>query len=115
MPLYVALTRWTDQGLRNLKDTVRRADAFSAAAERMDCRVHDLLWTMGTYDIISIVEASNEEVAGALTLATAMQGNVRTHTMRAYRRDEMERVLRGLAAVQPRDNTAGLASEGGWR
>ncbi|HTD47552.1 MAG TPA: GYD domain-containing protein [bacterium] len=96
MPLYVALTRWTDQGLRNVKDTVKRTDAVIAAAERMDCQVLDLLWTFGAYDIVSIIEAPTEDVAGTLTLATAMQGNVRTHTMRAYRRDEMERILRGL-------------------
>jgi uncharacterized protein with GYD domain len=96
MPLYVALTRWTAQGLRNVKDTLKHTDAAIAAAERMDCQVQDLLWTFGAYDIVSIIEAPTEEGAGALTLATAMQGNVRTHTMRAYRRDEMEKVLRGL-------------------
>lgn len=96
MPLYVALTTWTDQGLRNVRDTARRADAFVAAAERMDCRVHDLLWTTGPYDIVSVIEAPDHDAAATLMLAIEMQGSVRTHMMRAYRKDDMKKILGGL-------------------
>lgn len=44
MPLYVSLINWTDQGVRNARDTIQRAEAFSGAAERMNCKVHTLLW-----------------------------------------------------------------------
>lgn len=96
MPLYVSLINWTDQGIRNAKDTIQRAEAFSAAAERMNCKVHTLLWTMGQHDIVSIIEAPDDATASTLTLAVGMQGNVRTVTMRAYTADEMGKIIGGL-------------------
>lgn len=96
MPTYVTLVTWTDQGIRGVKDTVRRAQAFSEAAARMNCRVHEILWTMGSYDLVGIVEAPDDQAASRIMLSLGMQGNVRTLTMRAFRREEMEEILRGL-------------------
>jgi uncharacterized protein with GYD domain len=93
MPLYVALTNWTDQGLRNVRDTVELAATFIAAAEKMECRVHDLMWTIGPYDIVSIIEAPDDEAATSLMLAMEMQGNLRTHMMRAHRKEDMNKIL----------------------
>lgn len=96
MPLYVTLVNWTDQGIRNVKDTVDRADAFVDAASKMNCRVHQLLWTMGPYDLVSVVEAPDDASVSRLMLSLGMQGNVRTLSMRAFQRGEMEEILRGL-------------------
>jgi len=96
MPLYVGLANWTDQGIRGVKESVKRADAVVAAAQKMNCKIRDILWTMGPYDIVSIVEAPNDEVVSQLSLATGMLGSVRTVSMRAYTKEEMSRVLAGL-------------------
>jgi uncharacterized protein with GYD domain len=96
MPLYVELVNWTDQGVREAKDSVKRADAFIAAAERMGCKVHQLLWTMGTYDIVAITEAPNDQTISALALGVAKLGNVRTLTMRAYTKAEMEKIAQAI-------------------
>jgi uncharacterized protein with GYD domain len=96
MPLYVSLVNWTDQGARNVKESVKRADAFVAAAEKMKCKVHNLLYTMGEYDIVSIIEAPNDRAASALALSLGTLGNVRTVTVPAYTKDEMVSILREL-------------------
>ena len=96
MPLYVALLNWTEQGVRTVKETVKRSEVASAAAEKMNCKIRTTLWTMGPYDAIAIVEAPNDQVASAFALATGMQGNVRTLTMRAYEKEEFARILGGL-------------------
>ena len=93
MARYVALVNWTDQGVRAAKETVKRADAFVAAARRMDCQVHEILWTMGPYDIVASLEAPSDQVLSALTLSLGMLGNVRTMTMRAYTKEEMGKIL----------------------
>ncbi len=96
MPLYVALVSWTDQGARNVKDTVKRADAFTAAAKKLNCTVQDILWTMGPYDVVTTLDAPNDQAMSTLSLSLGMLGNVRTVTMRAYKKEEMEKIIRGL-------------------
>jgi uncharacterized protein with GYD domain len=96
MPQYVALVNWTDQGVKNVKDTIKRADAFADAATKMNCRVREILYTMGQYDIITVIEAPNDETASKLTLAVGMQGSIRTLSMRAYTKDEMAKIIAGL-------------------
>ncbi len=96
MPLYVSLLNWTDQGIKAIKDTTKRADAFVVAAEKLNCKVRDVLWTMGPYDVVAIVDAPNDQVVSSLTLGLGMQGNVRTLTMRAYTKEEIAKIVSGL-------------------
>ncbi len=84
MPLYVTLINWTDQGVRTVRNTVKRADAVVAAAKKQRCEVRQLLWTMGAYDALAIFDAPSDQAMSTLALSIASQGNVRTLTMRAY-------------------------------
>jgi len=96
MPLFVSLVNWTDQGVRNAKDTVKRAEAFSAAAEKMGCKVHTFVWTVGPYDLVAIIEAPNDQVYSSLALSLARLGNTRTVSMRAYTKGEMEHIVQAI-------------------
>ena len=90
----VTLYRWTDQGLRNVKDTVKRTQAAISALEKAGWKV-TLYWTQGQYDMVVIVEGSGDEDAGnAILLGILQAGNVRTETMRAFNAEEMERILK---------------------
>lgn len=93
MPTYVVLYRFTDQGLKNIKDTVRRAREVRAENEKRGFKVVGTYWTQGQYDIVSIVEAPNEEamLAGLFNIAEA--GNVHSETLRAHTESEMEKAL----------------------
>ncbi|HEX3228350.1 MAG TPA: GYD domain-containing protein [Pyrinomonadaceae bacterium] len=93
MATYVALIQFTEQGIRNIKDTVKRADAAAAEAEKMDIKIVEEFWTMGAYDVVVVVEAPNDETISAFMLKIGSLGNVKSHTLHAFRREEMEGIL----------------------
>ncbi|GLZ14698.1 GYD domain-containing protein [Actinomadura sp. NBRC 104425] len=93
MPTYISLLNWTDQGIRAYEDTVQRAELFAAALEEMGARLVDLYWTVGQYDLVTIIEAPDDETAAAALLRNGGAGNVRSTTLRAFGRDEVNRVI----------------------
>ncbi len=96
MASFVTLINWTDQGARNAKGTVDRAQAFRQAAEAAGGRLIGIWWTLGAYDAVGILEAPDDETATRLLVATGMLGNVRTQTLRAFSEEEMARIVAGL-------------------
>ncbi len=96
MATYIVLTSFTEQGVKNAKETVKRSEAFKEMAKKCDVTVRDLYWTIGQYDIVSIVDANDDESATALALSVAGRGNVRRQTMRAFSAAEMENVLKKM-------------------
>ena len=95
MPTYVVLYRFTDQGLKNIKDTVRRAREVRAENEKRGFKVVGTYWTQGRYDIVSIVEAPSEDAMLAGLFNIAATGNVHSETLRAHTESEMEKALQG--------------------
>jgi uncharacterized protein with GYD domain len=93
MPRYIALIDWTEQGVRGFKDTVDRYEAAGSALEALGVQFADVYWTLGTHDIVALVDAPDDETLAAGLLAVAGQGNVRTTTLRAFTRDEMRNVI----------------------
>lgn len=96
MSLYVILGNYTDQGIRNIKKTTKRAEAFRALAKKMGVRVKDIYWTMGRYDIVTIIDAPDDATATRLLLAAGSLGNVRTETLRAYTESEVGKIVKGM-------------------
>jgi uncharacterized protein with GYD domain len=93
MPTYVSLIHWTDQGIKNYKDTMERLEAFTKLAESMGGRVRESLYTVGEYDIVIVTEFPDDEAATAALLRVGSLGNVRTNTMRAFSADEMGGII----------------------
>ena len=93
MATYVSLIQFTDQGIRAIKDTVKRGDAAIAEAEKMGMKIVEEFWTMGAYDVVVFFEAPDDETMSAFTLKIGALGNVKSHTLRAFRRKEMESIL----------------------
>src|SRR5260370_17935842 len=84
MVTYVVLTKFTDQGIRNAKDSPKRADAFKQMAKTFGVTVKDIFWTQGRYDIVTILEAPDESSAMSLSLSLGALGNARTDSLRAF-------------------------------
>jgi uncharacterized protein with GYD domain len=93
MAQYVTLIQFAGQGIHNIKDTVKRGDAAAALAERMGLKVIEELWTMGAYDAVVLLDAPDDETVSAFMLRIGSAGYVKSHTMRAFRREEMEGIL----------------------
>jgi uncharacterized protein with GYD domain len=93
MARYVSLIRFADQGIRNIKDTIKRGDASMAEAEKMGMKIIETFWTMGAYDAVVLLDAPDDETMTAFALKVSSLGSVRTETMRAFRKEEMEGIL----------------------
>jgi uncharacterized protein with GYD domain len=89
---YIMLIRLTDQGIRNIKDTTRRADAAKSEAERIGGKL-TVYWTFGKYDAIGILEAPNDEAAMQFELKVGSLGNVRTTTLKAFTEEEIAKLV----------------------
>jgi uncharacterized protein with GYD domain len=93
MPTYIALSTFTDQGIRNVKDTTKRAAAVKEMAKKFGTDMSQIYWTLGHYDLVTIIEAQDEQAALTFAMAVGAAGNIRTHTLRAFTADEMGAVL----------------------
>jgi uncharacterized protein with GYD domain len=93
MPTYVALLKWTEQGIKDVKNTVDRADEARGVIEQTGGRLSAMYWTQGAYDLVGIVDWPDEESAMAFLLNLAKLGNLRSETLRAFSADEMRRIL----------------------
>lgn len=93
MPTYVVLYKFTDQGAKNVKETVQRARETRAENERRGFTVHGLYWTQGQYDLVAVVDAPDEQMMMAGLLNIAAAGNVRSETLRAFTEAEMEGIV----------------------
>lgn len=96
MPTYVVLYQFTDQGRKDVKSTVQRAQEARAENEKRGFKVQGLYWTQGPYDLIAVLEAPDEQamMAGLLNIAGA--GNVRSQALRAFTETEMEAIVQKM-------------------
>ncbi|PZX34525.1 conserved hypothetical protein [Cupriavidus phytorum] len=93
MTRYIVLASFTDQGIRAVKDTTRRAAAVREMGARFGVQMKDIYWTLGKYDIVLTVEAQDDASMTAFGLAVGALGNVRTQTLRAFNVDEMQEII----------------------
>ena len=96
MPRYVVLVNWTEQGLKNVRQTLQRTDSGGEIAQKHGLKLEQAYWTVGAYDMLTIFEAPDEETLSAHLLEIGSLGNVRTTTLRAYDEQEMLGILQRL-------------------
>ncbi|MGH7428326.1 MAG: GYD domain-containing protein [Candidatus Methylomirabilaceae bacterium] len=96
MPRFVSLVSFTEQGIRDIKNSIKRAERFKKLAAKHKVKVREIHWTMGKYDIVVTFDAPSDMAMSALTLDNAQLGNVRTETFRAYTREEFAEVLKAI-------------------
>jgi uncharacterized protein with GYD domain len=97
MASYLVLGNFTDQGIRTVKDTTKRAEALRDLAKKVGVTVKEVYWTLGQYDVVTIIEAPDEASVTAFGLSAGALGNVRTQTLRAFSAGEMAQILSRLA------------------
>jgi len=93
MPHYIVLANFTDQGIRAVKDTAKRAKNFRDLAKGMGATVKDIYWTLGVYDVVATMEAPSDEVVASLMMKAGSLGNVKSHTLRAFSESEIDRII----------------------
>jgi uncharacterized protein with GYD domain len=96
MAKYILLGNWTDQGARNVKDTVKRSRAARETFAAMGVNAREWFFTLGAYDVVLTVDAPDDETLTRALLALAQQGNLRTTTLRGFGEKEMEAIVGAL-------------------
>ena len=92
MATFIILANFTDQGIRNVKDSPARLEAFKQMAEKQGVAVRGAYYTVGAYDLVIIAEGNDEAVTTAL-LKVGTLGNVRTQTLRSFSAEEMKKLV----------------------
>jgi uncharacterized protein with GYD domain len=96
MSTYIMLINFTEQGIRNVKSSPKRADAARFLAKSCGAEMKDLYLTMGVYDLVAIVEANNDEAVAKFALALGSIGNVRSTTLKAFTEKEYRNIIESL-------------------
>jgi uncharacterized protein with GYD domain len=93
MVRYIVLVNFTEQGMKQISETLNRAETFGKSAQKAGASVKSQYWTVGTFDGVLVLEAPDEQTAAALMTKLGSLGNVRTQSLRAFDRGEMEGIL----------------------
>ena len=96
MRSYVILSNWTDQGAKNSRDTLKRAESFRALIEGRRGKLREHLYTLGEYDIVMVTEFPDDDTAAAAVLTLASLGNIRAKTLRAFTDGEAAAIIAQL-------------------
>jgi uncharacterized protein with GYD domain len=96
MARYITLTNWTEQGVKNIKDSPARLDAARALAKKHGCTMGDFYMTIGTADMVVMIDAPDDQSMAKFALSLAMGGSVRTTTLKAFSEDEYRKIVGGL-------------------
>lgn len=90
---FATFINFTDQGIRDIDQTTRRAAAFSQQAAKAGLEISEMLWLSGRFDGLMVYEAPDPETAGAAMLRLSKTGNVKTETLQAFDSTGMQQVL----------------------
>lgn len=87
---------WTDQGIRAVKETPKRAQAGRELANKVGVEIKQLFLTSGDSDIVLMVEAPNGDNVAKFALLLSSLGNVRTRMTRVWPESEFEKLISEL-------------------
>ncbi|HYK91915.1 MAG TPA: GYD domain-containing protein [Acidobacteriota bacterium] len=96
MPTYITLGKWTQEGIKKIKESPARLDAFKKLVQSGGGTVKGFYMVTGQYDIVVISEAPDDAAMAKTALATASKGSIATETFRAFPEDEYRKIISGL-------------------
>jgi uncharacterized protein with GYD domain len=96
MPTYVSLMKFTDQGAKDIKQAPERIEKAFKGLEAMGGKIVDFYVTMGEYDYVAIAEGPSDEVALTFLMGLGAAGNVRTTTLKAFKREDFVKLVKRL-------------------
>jgi uncharacterized protein with GYD domain len=97
MARYIMLTNWTEQGIKNVKESPKRLEAAKALAKKFNGEIVDFYMTTGAHDMVVMLEAPDDEAAAKFALSLGSAGNVRTTTLKAFSEQGYRSIIGSLA------------------
>ncbi len=96
MATFVCLLNYTDQGIRNIKESPARLDAAKRAFQAAGGELKQWYLAMGRHDAVIVAEAPDDETVAKLLLSIGALGNVRTETLRVFTESEYRKIVASL-------------------
>lgn len=96
MPMYIALMKWTGQGVANIKDSPGRLDSGRKQFKKAGVKIKDTFLTMGRYDLVCLIEATDDEAYAKAVLSLGALGNVETETLKAFNEDQYRKICASI-------------------
>lgn len=96
MPMFILSLNWTDQGIRSVKDSPKRAQAARELAKKLGVEIKEIYLTFGDCDLVLIVDTPHGDNVAKFVLALGSQGNVRTRTAHAWPQAEYQKLISEL-------------------
>ena len=93
MSSYCILGTYTDQGVRNIKESPKRLDAARELAKSMGAEMKEFYLAMGAYDLVTLLEAPSDEIVARYVLALGSRGNVRTTTLKIFAETQYRNII----------------------
>ncbi len=93
---FIMSLSWTEQGVRNIKEAPKRAQAARELAKKMGITIKEVYLTSGEDDLVVMVDTPNGDNVAKFAMALGSQGNVRTRTVRAWSESEMQKLISEL-------------------
>jgi len=97
MARYIMLTNWTEQGIKNVKESPKRLDAAKALAKKLNSEIVEFYMTTGAHDMVLILDAPDDEAAAKFALSVGSGGNIRTTTLKAFSEKSYRAIVGSLA------------------
>jgi uncharacterized protein with GYD domain len=94
--LFILSLNFTDQGIRNIKDAPKRAQAARELAKKVGVEIKQVYLTSGDSDLVAMLETANGDNVAKFALALGSLGNVRTRTARAWTQEEYQKLVAEL-------------------
>jgi len=96
MPTYIMLSSWTDQGIRQVRDSPDRLEAARKLCAQHGAEITAFYMTLGSYDMVVIIDAPNDEAFARLAISIAKGGNIRTKTLKAFDEGQYRKVIASI-------------------
>ena len=96
MPTYIALLKWTQQGVTNVKASPERLDAGREAFRKAGAEIKETWLTLGRYDLVCVIDAPNDETYARLMLQLGSAGNVQSETLKAFSEDQYRKIIASI-------------------
>ncbi|HKO30304.1 MAG TPA: GYD domain-containing protein [Nitrospiraceae bacterium] len=97
MATYLMLLNWTDQGIKNIKESPKRLDSAKKLAQELGGEIKSVYMTQGNFDLALITDMPNDDKMASYVLKLGSFGSVRTTTLKAYSEDDYRKIIGGLS------------------
>ena len=93
---YLIMGKFTDLGIKNVKETIARSERFKEMAKECGVTITETMWLTGDYDVFSLAQAEDEKSIATLLLKAGSRGYVKTNSYRAFTKDEVTEMAKNL-------------------